>query len=148
MHHYVFRDRLEVDDFEWLHAVGLQCDVGKHQLISTHAIQFLDTLGISPFLHCDNVLAHTTFSLYLHNQPVDVLHDLRIRVPRHTEHAHGAAYETTLTFEFRLQLAHFILVHVLAAQRCESITVVTGERRQLMERCQHTFRRDGRSEIE
>ena len=52
----------------------------------------------------------------------------------HTEHAHGPAYDTSLILEFRLQLAHFILVQVLAAQWCESNTVVAGERRQVMER--------------
>ena len=41
-----------------------------------------------------------------------------------------------MTLEFRLQLADSILVQVLAAQRCESITVVAGERRQVMERSQ------------
>ena len=96
-------------------------------------------------LQCHGLLAHTTLGLYLDNQPVDVLHEELLRVCTHTEHEHGPAYETSLTLEFRLQLAHFILVQVLAAQRCESITVVAGERRQVMERCQHTFRRDGRS---
>ena len=96
-------------------------------------------------LQCHGLVAHTTFGLYLHNQPVDVLHDELFRLCTHTEHAHGPAYETSLTLEFRLQLAHFILVQVLAAQRCESITVVAGERRQVMERSQHTFRRHGRS---
>ena len=96
-------------------------------------------------LQYHGLVAHTTFGLYLHNQPVDVLHDELFRLCTHTEHAHGPAYETSLTLKFRLQLAHFILVQVLAAQRCESITVVAGERRQVMERSQHTVRRDGRS---
>ena len=50
-----------------------------------------------------------------------------------------------LRIQLRIQLAQIILVHVLAAQRCASITVLGGERRQVMERFQHTFRRHGRS---
>ena len=63
----------------------------------------------------------------------------------HTENAHGAGYGTSLYIEFRLQLAHFILVQVLATQRCKSITVIAGKRRQVMKRPQHTIRRHGGS---
>ena len=145
MHIFVCREPPQLHYFDWLPAVALQYDIGQRQLADTHAIHFLDTLGSPCLLQCHGLLAHTTFGLYLHNQPVDVLHDELFRLCTHTEHAHGPAYETSLPLEFRLQLAHVILVQVLAAQRCESITGGTGERRQVMERCQDAFRRDGRS---
>ena len=90
-------------------------------------------------------LLHTVQLTSSVKQPSGCFRKFLFRLCTHTEHAHGPAYETSLTAEFRLQLAHFILAQVLAAQRCESIPVVAGERRQVMERPQHTFRRHGRS---
>ena len=48
----------------------------------------------------------------------------------------------------RLQLAHGVLLHMLAAQPCESITPVARKRTQVMERSQDTFRGHSLGQIE
>ena len=75
MHLSVCRDHPQLHDFEWLPAVALQYDVGQRQFADTHAIDCLYSLGSPCLLQCHGLVAHTTFGFYLHNQPVDVLHE-------------------------------------------------------------------------